>query len=290
MKKTTWRARVQAWWQRGWAVLIPARKKQALRAQLMATSITDAQAPFDVEARILRAITIAPAGMIDVGANVGVYATIMEDIVGAYNLYLFEPLPQLAWRLRWNFPRAHVFAMALSDQQGAVTMRVPTINGQRYDSRATLNQHVEPGQTAFRTVTVRCDTLDALAQRGVLGPVGVIKIDVEGHELAVINGATTVLTTQQPLLLVEIEARHHAFPIETIFARIAALGYRGYFVNPATATLAAVQEFDVARDQPIQAMTSRAFHRYLNNFFFVPIAKEAQFVAEVRAFLAHAGG
>jgi FkbM family methyltransferase len=42
--------------------------------------------------------------------------------------------------------------------------------------------------------------------------VGFIKIDVEGHELAVINGATTLLTTQRPLLLIEIEARHHRLP------------------------------------------------------------------------------
>jgi FkbM family methyltransferase len=255
--------------------------------QLLATSIA-APAPFDLEAKILRAITITPRGMIDIGAHVGVYASVLEDIVGAQNLYLFEPLPTLYRRLRWDFRGAHVFATALSDQSGPQQMRVPFINGQRVDSRATLNQHHEPAQTATREITVHRDTLDALAQRNLFGPVGLIKIDVEGHELAVINGATQFLTTRQPLLLIEIEARHHQFPIATIFGRLEALGYRGYYANPQTATLLPVHDFVVARDQDPEAIATRQFSRYLNNFFFVPVAKEAQFVAEVRAFLAEA--
>jgi FkbM family methyltransferase len=190
--------------------------------------------------------------------------------------------------LRWDFRGAHVFATALSDQSGPQQMRVPFINGQRVDSRATLNQHHEPAQTATREITVQRDTLDALAQRNLFGPVGLIKIDVEGHELAVINGATQFLTTRQPLLLIEIEARHHQFPIATIFGRLEALGYRGYYANPQTATLLPVCDFVVARDQDPAAIATRQFSCYLNNFFFVPVAKEAQFVAEVQAFLAEA--
>ncbi len=286
MKKTTVGARIYVLWQRGLGVLVPARKKASLRAQLMAMRRDDAQSPFDIEAQIIRAITITPRGMIDVGANVGVYATAMEDIVGAKNLYLFEPLPHLYRRLRWDFPRAHVFAIALSDQQGIATLRVPFINGRRFDSRASLNQHSEPAQTAAHTTTAQRDTLDAVAQRVAFGPVGLIKIDVEGHELAVINGAEAFLTARQPLVLIEIEARHHQFPIETIFARLEALGYRGYYVNPRTATLAPVRDFVVARDQDPHAIAAHDFGRYLNNFFFVPVAKEALFVAEVQAFLA----
>ena len=287
MKKTAVWARIHSLWQRGLGLVWPAHKKAALRAQLQATSIA-APAPFDLEAKILRAITITPRGMIDIGAHVGVYASVLEDIVGAQNLYLFEPLPALYRRLRWDFRGAHVFATALSDQSGPQQMRVPFINGQRVDSRATLNQHHEPAQTATREITVQRDTLDALAQRNLFGPVGLIKIDVEGHELAVINGATQFLTTRQPLLLIEIEARHHQFPIATIFGRLEALGYRGYYANPQTATLLPVCDFVVARDQDPAAIATRQFSCYLNNFFFVPVAKEAQFVAEVQAFLAEA--
>ena len=287
MKKTAMWARIHSSWQRGLGLVWPAHKKAALRAQLLATSIA-APAPFDLEAKILRAITITPRGMIDIGAHVGVYASVLEDIVGLQNLYLFEPLPALYRRLRWDFPQAHVFAIALSDQQGVATLRVPFINGRRFDSRASLNQHSEPAQTATREITVHRDTLDAVAQRVAFGPVGLIKIDVEGHELAVINGATQFLTTRQPLVLIEIEARQHQFPIATIFGRLEALGYRGYYANPQTATLLPVCDFVVARDQDPHAIAAHDFGRYLNNFFFVPVAKEALFVAEVQAFLAEA--
>jgi hypothetical protein len=166
---------------------------------------------------------------------------------------------------------------------------VPIISGKHVQSRATLNQHTEPAQTATREITVPGDTLDAFAQRNRFGPVGFIKIDVEGHELAVINGAATFLTTHRPLLLIEIEARHHQFPIETIFHRLETLGYHGYYVNPQTMTLLPVHEFVVARDQALQALIERRFSHYLNNFFFVHHHHEAGFVAHVRTYLATSG-
>ena len=122
----------------------------------------------------------------------GVYACVLEDIVGSHNLYLIEPLPQLYRRLRRDFPRAHVFHTALSDRTGPQCLRVPIIGGKHVKSRATLNQHSEPAQTATHEITVPGDTLDAFAQRNRFGPVGFIKIDVEGHELAVINGAVKI--------------------------------------------------------------------------------------------------
>jgi hypothetical protein len=81
MKKTTMWVRIYSLWQRGLRLVWPAHKKAALRAQLQATSIV-APAPFDLEAKILRAITITPRGMIDIGAHVGVYASVMEEYRG----------------------------------------------------------------------------------------------------------------------------------------------------------------------------------------------------------------
>ena len=42
-----------------------------------------------------------------------------------------------------------------------------------------------------------------------LDNVGLIKIDVEGHELAVLHGAADTLTRNRPAVVVEAEERHH---------------------------------------------------------------------------------
>lgn len=130
-------------WQRLIGRIWPAYKKAALRAHLSATSAQH-PGPFDIEAKIIRTITINPPGVIDIGAHVGVYASVLEDIVGSHNLYLFEPLPQLYRRLRWNFPRAHVFHTVLYDHPRHKCMRVLLINGKHMPIRATLNHHTEP--------------------------------------------------------------------------------------------------------------------------------------------------
>jgi hypothetical protein len=146
-------------------------------------------------------------------------------------------------------------------------MRVPFINGRRVDSRprlitiTSLRKQLRGKSPCIAIRSMPWHTATCLRQ------VGLIKIDVEGHEFAVINGATQFLTTRQPLLLIEIEARHHQFPIATIFGRLEALGYRGYYANPQTATLLPVRDFVVARDQDPAAIATRQFSRYLNNFF-----------------------
>ena len=65
------------------------------------------------------------------------------------------------------------------------------------------SRNLEPGQIGNNTsvATSRLDDFE-------LGDVGFVKIDVEGHELAVLQGATDLLKAQRPTLMVEIE--HHA--------------------------------------------------------------------------------
>ena len=54
---------------------------------------------------------------------------------------------------------------------------------------------------------------------------GFIKIDVEGHELAVLRGAERTLARCRPTLLLEAEDRHRAHAVETVRAFLAGLDY-----------------------------------------------------------------
>ena len=208
--------------------LVTRKEKAALREKVMALPITSSY-PFDVEAKLLRSIGIEPSVMLDIGANTGFYSAILEDIVGSANLHLFEPLPHLHQYLKQHFKKARVFDFALSDKEGSQSIRIPFIDGKRFDTRATLNRHVEPNQTGFDEIEVRFFPLDTVAKKAQFGPIGFIKIDVEGHELEVLNGGAETINRFKPLILIEIESRHHKFPIERIFSRIKGMGYKGLF-------------------------------------------------------------
>jgi hypothetical protein len=101
----------------------------------------------------------------------------------------------------------------------------------------------------------------------------------------VVEGAAETIARLHPLLLIEIETRHHRFPISEIFARLETMGYRGHYIDPASFELLPVAQFDSARDQKPADLEAKAYLRYLNNFFFVHETEERDFVAKVVRFL-----
>ncbi|MDG2046349.1 MAG: FkbM family methyltransferase [Halioglobus sp.] len=259
-------------------------EKAIIRERASSLPVT-AEYPFDVEAKLLRSVIAQSSVMLDIGANAGIYSTIMEDIVGSENLYIFEPLPHLHRVLKKRFANAHVFDLALSDKEEIRNIRVPLIEGARVDARATFNSHTESNQTGSEEVAVQLLSLDSFAKVANLVSLDLIKIDVEGHELEVINGGVETIARFKPLILIEIESRHHKFPITEIFARFASLGYEGYYLNPSAFELFDVARFDNDRDQDVRNLNASDLYYYLNNFFFVHKASANNFVSSARAFL-----
>lgn len=231
---------------------------------------------------------------IDVGANLGDYTYALARL--APRVEAFEPLPRCAAVIEAaRLPGVRVHRVALSDREGRRTLHVPVREGHADTGRASF---LDPGGTTEHTrVPVR--TLDSYG----FDDVGLIKIDVEGHESAVLAGAAETLRTCMPVLIVEIEQRHRRdCGIDAVFAGILALGYAGSFLEAGTRRpLAAFSlhrhqasflagskagEQDAASTQPVAGALARpaepgaargaatnarsARARYVNNFIFVP--------------------
>jgi FkbM family methyltransferase len=140
----------------------------------------------------------------DIGANVGYYSLIAAPLVYPNgSVYAFEPVSQQFELLQENAKRngfSQIFPhkIALSDKSG--------------DAVIHLEDEFNTGLASLRSASrtkldeiVSCVTLDDFVQSQALDRLDVIKIDVEGHESAVLNGGHSTLERFHPVLLVEIK-------------------------------------------------------------------------------------
>jgi FkbM family methyltransferase len=174
-------------------------------------------------------------------------------------VHAFEPQPDLCRFLRRVCePNVVVHQLAMSDTIGVTELwtdvGAPVLNG-----LGSL-EHASDSTTAIQVTTAPLDASD-------IHDIGLLKIDVEGHEVAVLRGADATIRRERPRIVIEIEQRHLDHPIFEIFRQIEAYGYRGYALRVGIAE--PLQQFDVERDQIdwIEQLPSRD---YVNNFVFVP--------------------
>ena len=220
---------------------------------------------------------------LDIGANVGSYSLLLAELVGPEHLVCLEPIPDLRRRLQRLLPSARVLPKAASSSRGRATLRVPVIGGDATPSRATLEAGVrEEQQTGASEIVVETITIDEVV--GALGDasVGFIKIDVEGHEREALRGATRTLKEHRPTLLVEVEQRHHGYPITEIFAEVEGQGFTGCFVDVRARAVSALEGFDVSRRQ---APSNHGSRDYIANFLFFPVERAQETRAAVERLL-----
>lgn len=139
----------------------------------------------------------------DVGANLGEWSLLMAKSIGpSGKLYSFEPLPFLAEAidktLKANgFKQARVIAGAVSNKSGEATLSVDY----RHTGKSRIGTLESDGET--ERLAVKTLTLDDFSNSENLERLDFIKIDVEGHEAAVIEGAKDVLSKFRPTLILE---------------------------------------------------------------------------------------
>ena len=164
---------------------------------------------------------------VDVGAHLGDYTFFMRR--HAAGCVAFECNPALVAHLRRRFGQSvDIRPDAVSDQKGATVLRIPRSDAGKGLGRATIeaNNTLDDfsGVDIVNVQTVRLD--DAIDR-----PVGLIKVDVEGHEMAVLHGAERILQRDKPNLVLEIEERHAPGCVAAAFAFLGGLGYRGFYLR-----------------------------------------------------------
>src|SRR5262249_676416 len=145
--------------------------------------------------------------VIDVGANFGLYTKFLSELVEETGrVYSVEPVALTYQILVSNLKRLRLhnvepFNLAISEDEGDAEMQIPRYpsGGENfYDARIVTALSSE----SIRTVKVHSRPLDDLF--GDLRQIDFIKCDVEGHELACLRGATTILRKAKPAWLIEV--------------------------------------------------------------------------------------
>lgn len=137
------------------------------------------------EFRLVRRLLLRGGVMVDVGANAGAYSFWADRCMdGRGRVIAVEPDPEMRRRLAFNIATngltgIEVHPLALSDHDGTAVLQVNP--GQRGTNT------LEPGQVGRTGVTVPVVTLTALLDRCGVTSVDVLKLDIEGHEPAVLR-------------------------------------------------------------------------------------------------------
>jgi FkbM family methyltransferase len=139
---------------------------------------------------------------IDVGANCGIYTVLAATINPDVQIVAIEPVPKICAALTNNVRqnrlhgRVTILNVAVGNSEGIVDFH------EAEDARmGSLSVHGYQGQ-AGRLIQVQCRTLDSIVAELNIGP-DFIKIDAEGFSDAILNGASRLLETVRPRIVLE---------------------------------------------------------------------------------------
>ena len=218
----------------------------------------------------------------DVGANVGAYLYTLENHLKPENIYAFEPNQQLFKRLKRLFPKVNLFSLALSDVSTIAEFKIPVINGEKVHTRGTLQTSIKEKneeKTILQKVEVKpLDDLvfdegyieqdrNAQTNKFNLKKLDFIKIDVEGNEMQTLRGAKKTIEKFKPILMVEMEQRHHKENLWTLISEIADWGYSVNFLDRKTLQPKLLTEDFLNQQNPDNV---KNYKDYINNIIFLP--------------------
>ena len=154
---------------------------------------------------------------IDVGAATGMYASHFAQ--HSKNVICFEAVPPVYEQLE-KIKQKHnnviTHNLAVADFEG--------VSGFYVDDKRLSNssfQNLVNGQK-IEVDTIKLDNFK-------LDNIGFMKIDVEGVELDVLNGATEIIKEYKPTCMVEVYDKFNKYPVETTFDFFFSRNYKCFY-------------------------------------------------------------
>jgi FkbM family methyltransferase len=140
---------------------------------------------------------VRPLTIFDVGANVGVYTRELQDVFGdSATIWAFEPSPSSFRMLEAELVDAtnvQIRNLGFSDREGEAILHSPVEGSKLASVHDTSTRLARLGTPTPIEEPIVLTTLDRFCTAESLERIHFLKIDVEGHELNVLNGASALL-------------------------------------------------------------------------------------------------
>jgi FkbM family methyltransferase len=179
---------------------------------------------------------------LDIGAHCGLFSALASQIIDEKGRILAcEPNPEILPFLMANTQRGRVdiHAIALSDVSGEATLW-------QGESSETALSSIAYEISTSKNSTVKTQTLDEFLRKSVVGHVALAKVDVEGSELKLFQGARETLQNKAVLAFIveftEENMRKSGYSALQLAGQLIEYGYRPYKL---AASVADIVPFEV---------------------------------------------
>jgi FkbM family methyltransferase len=148
----------------------------------------------------------------DIGANLGFFSLLGAHLAGLEQgkVYAFEAAPENAEAIRHNarlngVSNIAVIAKAVSSHGGRGRLQI--VDDQSWSKLEDYGEHPNTEEV----IEVELVAIDDLVRSGELRPPTLVKIDVEGAEIAVLEGMRETIAEHRPAIICELHGTHEEF-------------------------------------------------------------------------------
>jgi FkbM family methyltransferase len=163
----------------------------------------------------------------DIGANTGIYSLIAATDNHRRMVYAFEPVPRVVDCLKRNVElnklhNIQINPYAITNYDGEITLYIP-------DSAIPTEASTHEGfRKTTKNISVQAKTIDSFVIQNEISKVDLMKIDTEGTEHEVLEGARNILRRDEPILICEVLKGRTEDRLHVVMDR---LGYKYFWIS-----------------------------------------------------------
>jgi FkbM family methyltransferase len=224
------------WWKcNQWFFHLPAKVAISPKSSLLCYPETSfgsyvvyARLPEYAETQFLGFYLKPSDSFLDIGAHLGEYAILAAEKIERGTIIAFEPTPQSRVYLTENLALNNLSGRVLIDERAVSTKAGTAFFA--LEAEAEVN-HLVTKSSRVKKLRIKTVSLDTVIGKANLKQVGLVKIDVEGAELAVLKGASKSLkraVIKAMILEVNPTAEWYQTNPDQLFSLLTKFGYQHY--------------------------------------------------------------